>query len=172
MEIQVERLIRSLEGTGRAIPSLIAAVSDEDARWKPADGAWSILEIVSHLADEEVDDFRARVRSTLDNPQTEWLPIDPEGWAREKDYNAGDLGETVARFCRERNASLEWLRGLNQPDWSHAYQHPKFGPISAGDLLGSWIAHDCLHVRQLAKRLRQLANRNSGEFELSYAGDW
>lgn len=172
MTIQLERLLQSLEATGKAIPHLTAAVSIEDARWKPQDGAWSVLEIVTHLADEEVDDFRARIRTTLDDPESEWAPIDPEGWARERNYNEGDLKENVERFVCERAASLAWLRGLSNPDWSLAYNHPKFGPIAAGELMGSWVAHDCLHVRQLAKRLHQLADRNSGEFGLAYAGDW
>lgn len=172
MTLNVARLLQSLAATGTAIPQLIGAVDEADARWKPPDGAWSILEIVRHLGDEEVDDFRARLRATLMDPEREWKPIDPEGWARERRYNEDGLAASVDRFVQQRQASLAWLKQLEQPAWEQAYQHPKFGPIAAGDLLAAWVAHDCLHVRQIAKRLFQLAERDAKPFNVGYAGEW
>lgn len=166
------RLINSLESFGIALPAIVAGVSDEDARWKPPSGAWSILEIVRHLGDEEVDDFRTRVRMTLENPVEPWPPIDPEGWAVERHYNEDDFAAAINRFTRERTASIIWLRGLLSPDWSQAHQHPKFGPIRAGDLLTSWKAHDCLHLRQIAKRMFEIAQCDGAPFAIDYAGEW
>ena len=40
------------------------------------------------------------------------------------------------------------------------------------DLLTSWAAHDALHLRQIAKRLFQLAERDGGEYNSRYAGEW
>jgi hypothetical protein len=57
-------------------------------------------------------------------------------------------------------------------DWSVAYQHPKVGPIRAGDLLTGWAAHDALHLRQISKRLFQLAERDGAGFTSRYAGEW
>ena len=58
-------LIESLERFGNLLPAVVQEVGHEDARWRPANGAWSVLEVVCHLADEEVEDFRARLESTL-----------------------------------------------------------------------------------------------------------
>ena len=165
-------LIDSLERFGRALPELVRGINSEDARWKPADGAWSILEIVRHLADEEELDFRARVRSVLETPEAALSPIDPEGWAVERNYNAGDLDAAVARFVSLRNESVAWLRSLDAPAWSNAHQHPRIGPMRAGDFFAAWVAHDCLHLRQIAKRMYQMAARDGGEFSVRYAGDW
>ncbi len=52
-----ENLIESLDRFRRMLPEVVRDVSADDARWKPPDGAWSILEVVSHLADEEEFDF-------------------------------------------------------------------------------------------------------------------
>lgn len=165
------RIIARMERVPEAVSRLVGTLPPEDARWKPPSGAWSVLEIVTHLGDEEVDDFRARLDCTLRGAR-EWPPIDPEGWAISRRYNEQDLAASLARFAREREASIAWLKSLPEPDWSAAYQHPKFGPIRAGDLLSSWQAHDALHVRQLAKRLYELANRDAPEFSTRYAGDW
>ena len=166
-----QSLIDSLQRFADILPAVVNGLSVEDARWKPADGAWSILEIVTHMADEEVDDFPARLRSTLTDPKQQWIPIDPEGWAVERRYNDGNLDEQVQRFVSSRRESVTWLRDLKNPDWSNTFVHPK-GEISAGDLLASWSAHDALHLRQIAKRLFQISQRDAGEYSTAYAGSW
>jgi len=167
-------IVTRLERFSGALSTAVACLTDAEARFKPPSGAWSVLEIVNHLADEEAEDFRARVRFVLERREGPWPPIDPEGWARDRRYNERGLGESVDRFVRERAASIAWLRPVVAagPDWSVAYQHPKFGPIRAGDLLGAWAAHDALHLRQIAKRMFELAGRDAEGFITLYAGEW
>jgi hypothetical protein len=165
-------IINRLERGGRAFPALVDGLTDDELRWKPASGAWSILEIVCHLGDEEVDDFRTRLFSTLEDPAKQWPGIDPEGWAGHRRYNETDAAAALARFVQERARSIELLRALKDPNWSLTHHHPKFGPIAAGDLLASWAAHDALHLRQVAKRLFELAGRDAGAFRTAYAGEW
>lgn len=165
-------LISRLERFAAVLPPLVADLPDEDARFKPPTGAWSILEITCHLADEEVEDFRARLRLTLEDPTQDWPPIDPEAAARDRHYNAQNLTHTLDRFARERTASIAWLRSLSNPDWDRAFVHKKFGPQTAGMLLASWAAHDALHLRQIAKRLFELAARDGAPHTTGYAGEW
>lgn len=169
--MDTERIIDRLEGFIDVLPALAGSVGTGDAGWKPDGASWSVVEIVAHLADEEVEDFRTRVRLTLADPGQPWPPIDPEGWARERNYQNRDLGPEIDRWVVERRASIVWLRSLASPAWDNAFRHPRFGPIHAGDVLASWAAHDALHARQIAKRLWQLAKRDSGVFNTSYAGD-
>ena len=167
-----KKLIAALERFGAVLPAVVHDLPDEDARWRPADAAWSILEVVGHLADEEVEDFRTRLRLTLHEPASEWPPIDPPRWARERRYNDAQLSEVTQRFVRERIASIKWLRELRDPNWSSVATHPTAGPIHAGDLLAAWAAHDALHLRQIAKRMFQLAQRDGGKYSTRYAGEW
>lgn len=169
--MDASRLIERLGAFASGLPALVAAVSEEQGRWRPPSGAWSILEIVCHLVDEEVRDFRTRVEMTLRDPASAWPAIHPSDWAINERYNERVLSESVRRFVEERRASIAWLRSLKDPDWGRAYMHPKAGRLSAGMLLGSWAAHDALHIRQIAKRLYELAGRDCGE-SVGYAGDW
>ncbi len=167
-----QTLIRIMERTPGALRELLAGLSDEEARWRPSDGVWSILEIVNHLADEEHEDFRARLALMFEDPAAPWPPIDPEAAAVSRAYNERRLVESIDRFDDQRRASLAWLGSLESPDWSLAHEHPALGRLRAGDLLASWAAHDQLHLRQIAKRLFELIQRNAPDFSTRYAGAW
>ena len=170
--MDLEKIIRSLAANGRIFAAMLAEVSDEDAAWKPESGNWSILEIVCHLVDEEVSDFRTRVRMTLDDPSQPWPHIDPEGWAIERAYQEQNFRKKVSEFTDERSDSIVWLRSLQDPNWENTYRHPQIGPLRAGDIMASWAAHDLLHQRQLSKRLFELNERNVGIYNVDYAGSW
>jgi len=172
VSLNAAAMIDRMEAFAPSLRALISGLSRRDLTWKPDDGAWSILEIVCHLADEEEQDFRTRLQSTLEDPHRQWPPIDPEQWAADRDYNRADAAEAVARFCDERQVSIGWLKSLDAVDWNSAYAHPKIGPVTAGDLLASWAAHDALHLRQIAKRLHQLTAADAPECSSRYAGEW
>jgi hypothetical protein len=166
-------LIGRLEAFGKGLPTVVAGFAAADLRWKPLSGNWSILEVLCHLADEEVEDFRARLAFVLEQREGGWPSIDPERWAMERQYNEQDAGAVVARFVHERERSVAWLRGLGmKTDWSLGYDHPRFGKIPGGVLLASWAAHDALHLRQIAKRMHEMAARDGGEYGTIYAGEW
>jgi hypothetical protein len=163
--------IERLSANASVFEGLLRGVTDEQARWKPAPEKWSILEVVNHLDDEERDDFRFRLDSVLHHPERLWPPIDPPGWAVARKYNERDLDESLARILGERRKSIEWLKSLREPRFENKYQHPQ-GVISAGDLLASWVAHDYLHVRQLARLHWQYLNSLCPPFKTEYAGEW
>lgn len=147
-------------------------VSANDARWKPGPEHWSILEVACHMLDEEREDFRLRLRSTLEDPTRPWAPLDLKDVATIRGYNTRDLSQTLTDFEKERADSIAWLRSLAPVDWSIAYVHPKVGPVRAGELMASWAAHDALHLRQISKRLYQLAQRDAPGTSVVYAGEW
>ena len=167
-----DKLIGSLTEFPGILRAAVVGLRDTEACWKPPSGNWSILEIVRHLGDEEVDDFRTRVTMTLADPSQQWPPIDPEAWARERDYNNDDFEEALSRFVSERQTSLNTLADIDEPNWNNTYHHPKFGEFRAGDLFAAWCAHDYLHLRQVTKRRFEMMQLFAGEFETRYAGDW
>ena len=163
-----------LEAVAHVFRALCEGVAEEQARWKPEPSQWSILEVVNHLGDEEAEDFRRRLDLTLFHPTQAWPAIDPAGWAAERRYNERALGESLDRFLMERMRSVAWLRQLREPDLSAFHAHPKIGPLRAGDLLASWLAHDLIHVRQLTRLhyrwLERAAARHAPPYRLDYAG--
>ncbi|MFO7655268.1 MAG: DinB family protein [Candidatus Krumholzibacteriia bacterium] len=165
-------LVERLEINADAVRDLVRGVGPQQARWRPSAQQWSLLEVICHLRDEEKDDFRARIEATLFRPDEPWTPIDPRSWPKSRKYHQQDLGEALHAFMGQRCRSVGWLRGLGETDWTRAHHHPQFGPLRAGDLLVSWVAHDYLHLRQLT-RLHYLYNlERAGGFQAGYAGEW
>lgn len=170
--MDADALIDRLESTGPLFRAAMRGVGDADARWRPEEGAWSLLEIVSHVADEETEDFRIRLRLTLEDPAAPWPPIDTEAAVVSRRYNEGELEERLGALERERSLSVGWLRSLREPDWSRTHTLRQGRSLTAGDLLASWAAHDALHLRQIAHRFFQIVQRDAGTFRTAYAGEW
>lgn len=131
------------------IENIVINVPAEEARWKPSDTEWSLLEIICHMVDEEKDDFRTRLKLALENPEAVFPPIDPEGWAIARNYNDKDWHKTIAEFFEERKQSVSWLQNLVSANWKSAGMHPKMGPMFAEMILANWLAHDLIHIRQM-----------------------
>ena len=100
MRLDVVR--RELAQGAETITSLVVGVSPEEARVRPAPEAWSLLEVVCHLHDEEREDFRPRLDLVLHRPGERWAPIDPAAWVAERQYNTRDLTQTLQAFLAER----------------------------------------------------------------------
>jgi hypothetical protein len=131
------------------------------ARWhaRPAPDEWSPVEIVCHLRDEEAEDFGARVRVILSG-SGRFTPIDPQGWATARHYHSADHAEALAVFHRHRAESLAMLADVTAERLEASGESPSGRRLSGLDLLCAWVAHDGLHLRQLAGTLtREWADR-------------
>ncbi|MEQ8770732.1 MAG: DinB family protein [Phycisphaerales bacterium] len=171
--MNADALIDRMARFPATLRAAVGEVATDDARWRPDASSWAIVEIVSHIADEETEDFGIRARMTLEDPAKPWPPIDAEAAAVSRRYLERDLGEQLDAFESARADSVTWLRSLPAgAPWSNAYEHPSIGTIRAGDILAAWCAHDALHLRQIAKRLYQLTVRDAGQHHTRYAGDW
>ncbi|MEQ1855457.1 MAG: DinB family protein [Longimicrobiales bacterium] len=161
-----------LRANADVVAALVRGVDDDQARWKPDPAQWSIVEVVNHLADEEVEDFRTRLDLTLHRPEEAWPRIDPQKWVAARAYAERDLSESLVRFLARRAETISWLTSLGAPDWERAHEHPRFGPIRAGDLMISWVAHDHIHIRQLNRLHREFLVASLPGHSPEYAGRW
>jgi len=164
-------LTNQMANHAATIQSLTLGVPAEQARWKPDPQAWSILEVINHLYDEERQDFRVRLDIILHHPDQPWPPINPAGWVTGRSYNQRDLLQSVDDFLKERRKSVAWLRDLEAPDWQASVMAP-FGQISAGDIFAAWVAHDLLHLRQLVELHWACLLQAAQPYQVNYAGEW
>ena len=169
--MDLDHLATHMALNAERIRALGQGISDEQSRWKPNSDSWSLLEVVNHLYDEERKDFRTRLDHVLHRPAQPWPDIDPQGWVTAHKYNERKLDASLNHFLAERRESLAWLRTLSAPDWAATYEAP-WGPITAGDVMASWVAHDLLHMRQLVKLHYLFTTVELKPHNVRYAGEW
>jgi hypothetical protein len=169
--MEFKELRAELQRNGETIQKLLDGVTPVQARRKPAPDAWSMLEVICHLYDEEREDFRQRLKIMLDGSGQEWPAINPAGWVTERNYIGQDFDAMLAKWVAERTNSLAWLDGLSGADWS-AVTTTKFGSMRAGDMLAAWVRHDILHMRQLVELKHARVLELNAPYDGGYAGDW
>ena len=67
-------------------------------------------------------------------------------------------------------ATLAFLTAVSSERLRHTVSHPRLGTLSGMDLLGAWIAHDRLHLGQLAATLARLGARRWAPLRVDCAG--
>lgn len=141
---------RSRLATGiEAIECFAAGIDDAEATFRPDPGAWSVRDVLAHLADEEANDFRARMRAVLQDPPPRWPDVDADAALRTAERSGASARALLERFREERAVSLAWLATLDEVDLERA-QRVGAQRVRAGDLLAAWVGHDLTHLRQLA----------------------
>ena len=169
--MHLDSFLDRLDKNRSVFESLIRGVRVDQARWRPSPDKWSILEVINHLYDEEREDFRQRIELVLADPARGWPLIDPRNWVVTRGYNERDLDMSLNSFFAEREKSVAWLAQLSSPEWSNSNEGPN-GTLRAGDLLASWVAHDFLHIRQLARLHWQYVGAVADPYQTTYGGPW
>lgn len=151
------------------LDALVGDLDPTDWRTRPIPGEWAPIEIVCHLRDEEVDDFGARLRVVLDGGER-FAPIDPERWVEDRRYRDADPADALRAFHERRGATLVFLASVPPERLSSGLEHPRVGRLSGLDLLAAWVAHDRLHLAQLANTLARLWATRWAPARTEYAG--
>ncbi len=167
--MDLKAVIDSLQYSGRAICELFDSAPEHTLRWKPAPERWSLLEILGHLCDEETDDFGIRLRLTVEDPEADWPPIDPDNTVIQRRHNEAEPGDLLTRFRENRARSLSWLRGLDVNAMAAVKTHPRFGDLRAGDLMASWALHGLLHLAQIARTRQESLKMEAAPYSTDYA---
>lgn len=160
---------RALERLPDVLDALAGDLDPAIARTRPAHDEWAPVEILCHLRDEETEDFGARLRAVV-NGEAGFAPINPVSWVEARRYRDADAREVLEALRARRRASVEYLGGINAAGLDAAIPLGKVGPLSGLDLLVAWVAHDQLHLAQLAGTLARLWANRWPEQKAEYAG--
>ena len=149
MMSDIDLIITQLKKNKTVFAGLLIDLSIKECIWKYNPKKWCLLEVICHLVDEEIEDFRTRVKTTLETPCVLPPPIDSVGWVKQRNYIDQNFQRKVKEFLTERTKSIAWLLTLENPKWNNSYHHQKSGTLSAHLFLSNWLAHDYLHIRQI-----------------------
>lgn len=113
---------------------------------------WTPFDVIGHLVYAERTDWMPRVRMILEHGESkQFEPFDRLGMQRES--KGKSLGLLLDEFSQIREQNLADLAALNlhQADLAKRGRHPQFGPVTLGQLLATWAAHDLTHLHQLSR---------------------
>jgi hypothetical protein len=116
--------------------------------------AWSIHEIVVHIADSEANSF-IRLRRLIAEPGQSVMAYDENAWAQRLNYHAQNPDDALQLFRWLRHNSHALLASLPETVWAHTIQHPENGTMTMDDWLAVYARHVPDHVAQMDRILAE-----------------
>lgn len=147
-EQERDQLIEQYAGASARLRAAVASAPAEALGWKPADGGFSVHEVVVHCADSETN-AAARIRYLAAEDQPVILGYDPENWARTFDYENHPLEAALATVDAVRANTAPILRGLPESIWTKAGTHSESGRYTGEDWLRIYSEHVEEHIAQI-----------------------
>jgi len=141
-----------LEATPGILRGLMAELTEEDARWKPAPERFSVAEVLAHLSHSEGHCYRMRLDRFMAESRPEFEP-DHAGMYLDL-YRDADPEDAFDRFEAQRENNLEFLGKLPAGAGDRVALHKEYGEITMSQMLNEWALHDLGHIRQVAELVR------------------
>ncbi len=141
-----------LAATPGILRGLICELTDADARWKPAPDRFSVAEVLAHLSHSEGNCYRMRVDRFMAGSRPTFEEDDAQMYLDL--YRNADPKEAFGRFDEQREANVEYLRGLPFEAGGRVALHLEAGEITLNQMLHEWALHDLGHIRQIAELVR------------------
>lgn len=126
---------------------------------------WTPLEVVGHLIINEETNFLARIRLIMSGPAGATLtPIDMN--AHRHRFSGSTMTEILSEFTDLRMQNVGELQAmrLSEPDLEKQAAHPVLGPVSIGQILATWVAHDLSHIGQIVRVIAKQYKEDLGPF--------
>lgn len=165
MDPIIARTYAVLSTTAPRLAQLAASMPADLFSRSPAPGAWSALECLQHLVDTE-QIFPLRVTALRQSEDIPAFNPDQEGTQTDPAATPIDL---AAAFARLRTENLALLRGVRAAELDHGGVHSELGPVTLGQLLHEWPAHDLNHLIQIERALMQPFIAGSGAWQFYFA---
>ena len=134
---------------------LLKTLSPLQIAFKPAYNKWSIHEIITHLADTEVQSH-VRFRTMLANKNPLLIYFDEMDWSIILDYSKVDLSESIKVIKLMRKVNYKLLSRLAAADFSKKGIHSVRGELSLAEMVRFYIQHVNNHLEQINRNLTAL----------------
>ena len=144
--------IALLERTPHVLETLLSGLPDRWTQHNEGPDTWSPYDVIGHLIHGERTDWMARLDIILSTgPNKTFATFDRFAQFRESEGKS--LADLLAEFSSVRASNLARLRALNlsEADLDRTGLHPKFGSVTARQLLATWTVHDLDHLMQISR---------------------
>jgi hypothetical protein len=150
--IEGEDALRLQHEAPRTLARLVEGVPEERLRRRPAPKKWSVVEILAHLAEDELSSSW-RYRQMIEHSGEKLMGFDQDEWARLGDYHSWNASDALEMFRLLREANLRMLSLLSAEEWERTGEHVERGRLNVRELANHMAAHDINHIQQIERLL-------------------
>jgi DinB superfamily len=155
--------IESQRKAPKRVRKLIKGLSEKDLARRPAEGKWSIKEVLAHLADGElVMGSRLRYIAAMERPTI--VGYDQDAFVANLRYDSLGTEELLAAFAALRAMNVALFDRLPDEAFARVGLHSERGEESLSTMLHSYAGHDRIHEQQI-EQIRGLVMRKKGKRE-------
>ena len=135
------------------IAELVAGHSDERLRRRPKSNKWSVVEVLAHMAEDELVSAW-RYRQMVESSGCELSAFDQDQWAQLGGYDSWSFEDAFALFRLLREANLRMFSRLTGDQWHSWGVHKERGRTTVRELARHVAGHDRNHIDQIREILR------------------
>jgi hypothetical protein len=145
---EISEVLERLRRGPELLATALTGAAGPELDFTPAEGKWSVRQIVAHLADSElVGADRFRRIAAENNPVL--MAYDQEAWAKNLNYGKRKTSEAMETFRRIRAESHELLNALPVESYQRLGNHSERGPVTLLAMMTLMAEHAEKHVRQI-----------------------
>lgn len=153
--LSIEKTMTILPDTPSRIAALTANLTPEQLRTRPADDAWSVVDVLAHL--RACSDVWGDCIATIlaeDHPTIR--AVNPRTWVKSTDYPSLAFQPSLDAFTAKRKKLLPMLEALSPEQWQRSATVTGAGaPLQRTvHFYAQWLAR---HERSHYKQFKQLA---------------
>jgi DinB superfamily len=156
--VQPERraeLLTLLRDAPRRVETLLRGQPRAVLTWMPAPGKWSILEILSHLRDYELEVALVAYRRIAAGGRPIVPALDADGRALENGYRSTRPLEAIRVWKRLRREAVEILDSMDPAAWEREEPVPSPGSTTLAGIVEQHVQHDRSHASQIEANLER-----------------
>jgi hypothetical protein len=159
----IDESLPVLERTPAVLRALLEGLPEPWIVSSEGGESWSPFDVVGHLIHGERTDWMPRAELILARGET--VAFEPfDRFAQFEASRGRSLAELLDTFAELRAANLRRLRELapGPPELARRGRHPELGPVTLGQHLSTWVAHDLSHIGQIARVMARRYTRAVG----------
>jgi hypothetical protein len=114
---------------------------------RPGPDAWSVAEVLHHLADAELHQS-VRLRQMLAGDEPVWAEWDEEAYAATLGYDVRPAADALTLVLAMRHVNVRLLASMSPELWSRTAVHPSEGVVDVAGWVRIANDHLAAHVLQ------------------------
>lgn len=142
----IETFLAEYESASAALRQAVQGLSQEALLKKPADGTWSIQQIVIHLMDSDLI-ITDRAKRVIAEPEPELIGFDERLFAANLYYDAQSVEDAISLIEINRRQFCRVLRQLPTEAMERRGFHNERGEVTLRQLLLSLNSHFRQHLQ-------------------------